>query len=163
MDTQPSPANFRPCQLWPNGCMHLDTTWYEGRPQPRRHCVRWGPSFPSRKWAQLPQFSAHVRCGQTTGWTKMPLGMEVDLDASDFVLNGDQLPHSQKKGTAPTQFSAHVYCGQTAVCIWMPLGTKVGLGLGDIVLDGDPAFPPVNGHSPPVFGPCPLWPNDWMD
>ena len=26
-----------------------------------------------------PQFSAHVRCGQVAGWTKMPLGMEVGL------------------------------------------------------------------------------------
>jgi len=26
-----------------------------------------------------PQFSANVRCGQTSGWTKMPLGMEVGL------------------------------------------------------------------------------------
>jgi len=30
--------------LWPNGWMHQDTTWYGGRPQPRRHCVRWDPS-----------------------------------------------------------------------------------------------------------------------
>jgi len=26
---------------------------------------------------QLPQFSAHVCCGQTAGWIKMPLGTEV--------------------------------------------------------------------------------------
>jgi len=30
---------FGPCLLRPNGCMHQDTTWYGGRPQPRRHCV----------------------------------------------------------------------------------------------------------------------------
>jgi len=54
-----------PCLLWPNGCMYQDTTWYGGRPQPRRHCVRWGPGFPSPKGAQpLPQFSANV---QTAG------------------------------------------------------------------------------------------------
>ena len=23
--------------------------------------------------------------------------------------------------------------------------------------------PPVKGHSPPIFGPCSLWPNGWMD
>ena len=43
----------------------------------------------------------------------------------------------------------------------MPLGTEVGLGPGDIVLDGDPA-PPRKGaagySSPPLFGPCLLWP-----
>jgi len=25
--------------LWPNGRMDHDATWYEGRPQPRPHCV----------------------------------------------------------------------------------------------------------------------------
>ena len=46
----------------------------------------------------------------------------------------------------------------------MPLGTEVGLGPGHIVLDGNPA-PPRKGHSspPPIFGPCLLWPNGWMD
>jgi len=29
--------------------MDQDTTWYGGRPRPRRHCVRWGPSSPPRK------------------------------------------------------------------------------------------------------------------
>ena len=34
-------------------------------------------------------------------WTKMPLGMEVGLDAGDVVLVGDPaLPH-QKEGGAP--------------------------------------------------------------
>ena len=30
-----------PCLLWPcNGWMDQDTTWYGGRPRPRRYCVR---------------------------------------------------------------------------------------------------------------------------
>jgi len=65
-----------------------------------------------------PQFSDNVRCGQTVGWTKMPLGMEV------------------------------------------------GLGPGDFVFDGEPAppFPPDKTAQPaPIFGPCLLWPNGWMD
>jgi len=33
-----------------------------------------------------PQFSAHVCCGQTAGWIKVPLGSEVDLDPDDTVL-----------------------------------------------------------------------------
>jgi len=49
-----------------------------GRPLPRRHCVRWGPSSPSPKGAQ-PPFSAHVCYGQTVGWIKVPIGGEVDL------------------------------------------------------------------------------------
>jgi len=32
--------------LWPNGWMDQDATWYGGRPRPRPHCVRWGPSWP---------------------------------------------------------------------------------------------------------------------
>jgi len=46
----------------------------------------------------------------------------------------------------------------------MPLGMEVGLGPGDFVLDGDPALlPKKGGIAPPIFGPCLLWPNGWMD
>jgi len=47
----------------------------------------------------------------------------------------------------------------------MPLGREVGLGPSDIVLDGDPAplLLPKKGQRPPIFGPCPLWPNGWID
>jgi len=44
----------------------------------------------------------------------------------------------------------------------MKLGLQVGLGSGHIVLDGNPAPLPPKAHSPPVFGPCLLWPNGWM-
>jgi len=41
----------------------------------------------------------------------------------------------------------------------------IGLGSGDTVLDGDSVLPyPQKGHSPsPIFSPCLLWPNSWMD
>jgi len=45
----------------------------------------------------------------------------------------------------------------------MPLGMEEGLGLHYVVLDGDPAPRPLMGHSPPIFGQCPLWANGWMD
>jgi len=46
----------------------------------------------------------------------------------------------------------------------MPLGMEVGLGLRDIVFDVDPATPRKRAHTPhPIFGPCLLWPNGWMD
>ena len=37
---------------------------------------------------------------------------------------------------------------------------QVGLGPGHILLE-DPA--PPKGHSSPIFGPCLLWENGWMD
>jgi len=68
-------------------------------------------------------------------------------------------------------------CYQTVVCLscsvcnvgvlWPngsnKLGMEVGLGFGLIVLDGDPAPPHQKGKQPPIFGPCLLWPNSWMD
>ena len=58
-----SPPTFGPCLLWPNGWMDQYATWYEGRPQPRPHCVTWGCNSPSQK-GHSPQSSAHVYCGQ---------------------------------------------------------------------------------------------------
>jgi len=40
---------------------------------------------------------------------------------------------------------------------------KVGLGHGHIVLDEDLAPHPKGAQPPPIFGPCPLSPNGWMD
>jgi len=61
-DTAP-PLIFSPCLLWPDGWMDQNATWYGGRPRPRPHCVRWGPSLPP-KGAQQPPFSVHAHCGQ---------------------------------------------------------------------------------------------------
>ena len=58
-----------------------------------------------------------------------------------------------------------VHCGQTVGRIKTKLGKQVGLIPGHMVLDGDPAPLPKKGAEPlsPIFGPCPLWPNGWMD
>jgi len=45
----------------------------------------------------------------------------------------------------------------------MSLGLEVGHSPGDFVLDEDPAPCPKRGQSPPIFGPCLLWPNGYMD
>ena len=46
----------------------------------------------------------------------------------------------------------------------MPLGKEVDLGLRDIVFDVDQATPRKRAHPPhPIFDPCLLWPNSWMD
>ena len=154
--------------LWPNGWTDQDETWHAGRPWPRPHCVRWGPSGDPATTAappqrRHPQFSAHICCGQMAGWIKMPLGTEVGLDPDYIVLDGDTAPLPKTGGRAPPKFSAYLYCGQTAGCIKMPLGTEVGLSPGDIVFDVDPATPRKRAHPPhPIFGLC-LLPNGWMD
>jgi len=55
-----------------------------------------------------------VYCGQTVGWTKMKLGMELGLVPDHILLDGDSAPLAPKRTTAATLFSAHVYCGQAA-------------------------------------------------
>ena len=50
--------------------------------------------------AGAPEFSAHVYCGQTAGWIKMPLGMKVGLSPGDSVLDGDPAP-LRTKGVEP--------------------------------------------------------------
>ena len=77
---------FDLCLLWPNGWMNQDATWYDGRPRLRQHRARWGPSSTPKGTAQ---FSAHVCCGQTAGWIKMPLGAKVGLGPGHIVLHGD--------------------------------------------------------------------------
>jgi len=110
-------------------------------------------STPPQKGEPPPQFSAYVYCGQTAGWIKMALGMEVGLGQGHIVLDGEPAPLPQKGGRAP-QFSAHFYCCQTVGCIKMPPGMEVGLSPGNFVLDGNPVSPPLKGHSPPNF--CPM-------
>ena len=57
-----------------------------------------------------PQFSAHVYCGQTDGWMKTPLGMEVVLGPGHCVRRGPSSPPRKGHSSFPL-FSAHVYCG----------------------------------------------------
>ena len=96
LDGDPAPfprtTIFGPFLLWPNGWMNQNATWCGGTPQPRGLCVRWRLSPPLQKGAELPNFSAHVYCGRTAGWIKMPLGTEVGLGPDDIVLDGDPAP-----------------------------------------------------------------------
>jgi len=54
-----------------------------------------------------PQFSAHICCGQTAGWIKMALGMEVGLGPGHIVLDGDQLSATES-GTAVSSTFRHM-------------------------------------------------------
>ena len=89
--------------------------------------------FPQK--GHSPQFSSNVRCGQTAGWTKMPLCVEVGLGTGDFVFDGDPAPPRKKRHSLPPNF-------------WPRWGRS---------------SPPLKGAQPPVFGPCILWPNGWVD
>jgi len=103
----PSPI-FGPFLLWPNGWMHQDATWYGDRPQPRGLWVRCGPSPPPKREAEAggraPQFSAHGYCGQTAGWIKMALGVEVGLGPVHIVLDGDTAPLPKQRAEPPRDF-----------------------------------------------------------
>jgi len=133
--------------FWPDGWMDEGATWYGGRPRPWPHCIRL--EAPPWKGNSPPlQFFAHVCCGQTAWWIKMPLGREVDLGPGNIVLDGDP---ASPKGHSPPSFG---------LCLLWPNGwmdrdaTWYGgrPRPGYILLDGDPA-PPL------FFGPCLLWPN----
>ena len=71
------------------------------------------PAPPSpKKGTALPQFSAHIYCGQTAVCIRIPLGTEVGLSLGDIVLDGDSAP-PRKGAQQPLPLLAHVYCGQT--------------------------------------------------
>ena len=72
--------------MWPNGWTDQDETWHAGRPRP------------------CPKFSAHVYCGQTAGWIRIPLGTEVGLGPGDIVLGGDPAPSTKGGTAAPSTF-----------------------------------------------------------
>jgi len=90
--------------------MDQDETWHGGRPRPRPHCVRYGPSsYPSeRGMHSSPNFSAHVYRGQTAGWIKMPPGTEVGLSPGHMVLDWNPAP-STEKGTVRLCGFLHIY------------------------------------------------------
>ena len=57
---------------------------------------------PPQKGAEPPpQFSAHIYCGQTAGWIKVALGMEVGLSPGHIVLGGGTAPLPQKGQSIP--------------------------------------------------------------
>jgi len=95
------PPIFDPYLLRPNCCVDQDVTWYGARPRPRRRCVKCGPRSPLPKGREPQKISAHVYYGQTAGWMKLVLGMEVGLGPCDIVLDGDPAP-SPKRGRSPS-------------------------------------------------------------
>ena len=95
-----------------------------------------------------------VYCGQTVGWIKMKLGVQVGLGPGHIVLDGDPAPLPPKGHSVTAPILAHICYGQMAGWNQMPLRMEVGLCPGRIVLDGGPAPPPrERGTAPPSFRP----------
>ena len=63
-----------------------------------------GDPAPPEKSTAPTQFLAHVYCGQTAGWIKMPLGTEVDIGPGHIVLDRDPAPPPHERGTAAPSF-----------------------------------------------------------
>jgi len=146
---------FGPCLLWPNDRMDQDGTWHGGKPQPRRLCVRWGPSPLPQKGTQPPIFGLcllppngcmdHVNAIWYGG---------IGLGPDNIVLDVIQAPASLQKGAdPPPQFPVHVYSGQTAGWIKIALGTEVELGTQE---RGQNPPPPIYGpfYSAPQCSHC---------
>jgi len=57
---------------------------------------------PEKGQSPLPNFQP-LYCGQTAGWIKVALGMEVGLSPGHIVLDGDTASFPQK-GTEPPIF-----------------------------------------------------------
>ena len=74
--------------------MDQDVTLYGGRPRPGDFVLygELGTQSPLPKKVRSPKFLAHVYCGQTAGWIKMVLGMQLGLGLGLIVLDGDPAP-----------------------------------------------------------------------
>jgi len=110
-----------------------------------------GTQPPSPKRGRSPS-AIFGQClfGQTAGWIKVALGMEVGLSPGHIVLDGDPATSCKEGILTPAQFLDHVYCGQMAGWMKTPRGTEVDLGPCHIVLDG---VPPLRerGTAAPLF------------
>jgi len=138
--------------------MHQDASWYGGRPQPRRLCVRWGPSLLPQKGWSTTQFSVLVYCGQMAAWIKMPLGTEVGLGLRNTVFDVDPATPRKKGTPTPTQFRP---------CLLWPNGwvdeDATWYGRRPWLRPHCTTRGPSSRESgtaahPPLFGPCLLWP-----
>ena len=90
--------------------MHQDATWYGDRPQPRRLCVRWGPSPRPQKGAEPPIFDPRLLW--PNGW--------MDEDATWYGSRPWHRSHCiirrcssclRMGHNSPPPLFAHVYCG----------------------------------------------------
>jgi len=88
------PPNFRSMFTVAKRLDGSRRTWHGGRPQPKRLCVRWGPSPLPINGAEPPSNFRPIP------GAKMPLHIEVGLSPGDFVLDSNPAP-PPKGGGAP--------------------------------------------------------------
>jgi len=74
---------------------------------PRNIVLDGDPAPPPQKGGRAPKVSAHVFCGQTSGWIKMALGMSVGLSPGNIVLDGDPAPLPPKGDRAASPIFGH--------------------------------------------------------
>jgi len=144
--------------------MDQDETWHAGRPRPWYIVLDGDPAPPPSK-GQIPQFSAHICCGQMSGWIKMPLGMEVGLSPGDFVLRGDWGPSPlPKKGAEPPIFGPYLLRPNGCMDQDATLYGGRPRPRRHCVRWGPSSLLPEKGVEPsPIFGICLSLPNAWMD
>ena len=151
---------FSPCPLWPNGWMDQDATWYGGRPRPRPHCIRWGPSSPGKGRSCLCGFDHISTSGFGVGASR----------ASFIAVSGRPLQVTVRPLLPDNLLSIiSVLCSISNVGVLWPNGW---MGQDATWYGGrprprrhcvrwGPSSPYEKGHSspPPLVGPCLLWPN----
>ena len=110
-------------------------TWHGGRPQPKRLCVRWGPSTPPQKGVELPSPIFGPFLLWPNGW--------MHQDANWYGCR------PQPRGLCIRWITRPHSAFATLCSMWTQLPPeKKGYS---------------HSHSHRIFGPCLLWPNGWMD
>ena len=119
---------FDPCPFWPNGWMDQGATWYGGRPRPRPHSARWGPSSPPPKGVTTHNLWPLSIVGKRLDGSRCHFGMEVGFGPGHMVLDGCPAPPTAK-GAQSVILGTYLLwpCGQTAGWIKMSHGMEVGL------------------------------------
>ena len=123
------------------------------------HIVLVGDPAPPPRKGTAPQFSAHIYCGQTAGWMKMPRLTKVGIRPGHIVLDGEPAPPPKGGTSLPLPiFSSYL------------LSPTLWVDQDDTWYEGRPRprehcvrwdpDPPKRGISTsPIFGPCQLYPN----
>jgi len=101
---------------------------YRGRPWPRGHCVRWGPSF-------LPRFSVHFALARS------PISATAELLFYDAIDLGEHRPAMAWPQSAPNTREVGKYLRVLTNCL-LHSGKKHGcysrwIGVACVVSNGD--------------------------